>query len=215
MSISKTRNYLVLNHNSSPVSVSTKHESYLISGGTIESPGALPMTFDEIAVVNTTSPAFKIGLLRFEPQVEAEMYEALCIPNWRDILTLEKIEYILLNPSMADMEKILSIENSAYFERVRGVLMGLKNSGADVSSKVDRMIEQRRIELANHQRKTAIKLIPAEKPEQAPSKEEFDAMKAQLAAMQEMMAKMMQSNATEAEENKPAPKKSVKSTANK
>ena len=34
MSISKTKNYLVLNYNSSPVGISTKHESYLVEGGT-------------------------------------------------------------------------------------------------------------------------------------------------------------------------------------
>lgn len=213
MSISKTQNYLVLNYNSSPVSVSTKHESYLINGGTVESPGALPLTYDEIAVINSTSPAFKIGLLGFEESVREEMYNALCIPNWQDILTAERIEYILLNPNMEDLAKILAIENVAYFERIRGVLMGLKNAGYDVSSKVDRMIEQRRRELANHQRKTSIKLVPAEKPEEKPSKEEFDAMKAQLTAMQEMMAQMLKAQTvstgdTEAP-SEPAAKKST------
>lgn len=221
MSISKTKNYLVLNYNSSPVSVSTKHESYLISGGTLESPGALPMTFDEIAVINSTSPAFKIGLLGFEKSVEEEMYDALCIPQWKDILTADRIEHILLNPTMDDLAKILAIENVAYFERVRGVLMGLKNAGYDVSSKVDRMIEQRRRELANHQRKTSIKLIPAEKPEQMPSKEEFDAMKEQLAAMQAMMAQMMNNQEGVVTEPKTEPakksatRKTTKTTAEK
>lgn len=187
MSISKTKNYLVLNYNSSPVGISTKHESYLVEGGTKESPGSLPLTFDEISVVNSNSPAFKIGLLRFEPQYEAELYESLSIPNWTDIFTTEQIEKALTEPDMDTSQKILDIENDAYFERIRGVMIGLRNSGVDIPGKMERMIEQRRLELARRQRKTDIKLVStvAEK-KPGPSQEEFDAMKAQLEAMQEM-----------------------------
>lgn len=191
MAISKTKNYLVLNYSPSQVAISTKYESYLVPGGTLEYPGTLPLTFDEIAVVNSTSPVFKIGLLRFEPKDEEEMYDALSIFDWRDILTEEKIEDILLHPTKEDLERILAIENIAYFERVRGVLIGMKSAGIDVSNRVDNLMEKRRIELAKHQRKTSIQLVERVKPEDQPSKEEFDSMKQQLADMKAMMEKLM------------------------
>jgi len=188
MAISKTKNYLVLNYNPSPVAISTKHESYLVEGGTKNSPGTLPLTFDEISVVNSNSLAFKIGLLRFEPEYEQEFYEALSVPNWQDIFTIEQIEDALLHPTIETSQRILAIENDAYFERIRGVMIGLKNSGVDISGKIERMIEERRRELARRQRKTNITLVA--KPEESASSE-VDELKAQLAQMQEMMAQMM------------------------
>ena len=208
MAISKTKNYLVLNCSPSQVAISTKYESYLVPGGTPESPGTLPLTFDEIAVVNSTSPVFKIGLLRFEPKEEEEMYDALSIVGWRDILTEEKIEAILLHPTKEDLERILAIDNIAYFERIRGVLIGLKSAGVDVSNRIDNLIEKRRVELAKHQRKTAIQLVERKQPEEQPSKAEFDSMKKQLADMKAMMEKLLahedaQNQDTNAAEKKP------------
>lgn len=194
MAISKTRNYLVLNHSASPVAVSTKYDSFMVDGGTPESPGSLPLSFDEIAVVNSKSPVFKIGILRFEPAYEAELYEALSIPNWKEIMTDEQIEDALLNPTMETSQKILDIQNDAYFERVRGAMVGLRNAGVDITVKMERMIEQRREEFARRQRKTSIRLVPNEPQKTAPSQAEFDAMKEQLAQMQAMMAKMMSAN---------------------
>lgn len=209
MSISKTKNYLVLNYSASPVGISTKYDSFLVPGGSLESPGSLPLTFDEIAVVNSKSPVFKIGLLRFDPEYEAELYEALSVPGWKEILTEEQIQDALTNPTMESSQKILDIENDAYFERVRGVMIGLRNAGVDIPGKIERMIEQRRLELVRRQRKTEIKLVPNEPEKPAPSQKEFDDMKAQLAAMQEMMAKLMGNSA--AKESAQEPKVETKS----
>lgn len=196
MSISKTKNYLVLNHSASPVSVSTKYDSFMIDGGSEESPGSLPLSFDEIAVINSKSSVFKIGVLRFEPAVQAELYEALSIPNWEDIMSYEQIKDALLNPTMEDFQKILSIENEAYFERIRGVMISLRNSGADVSVNTARIMEKRREELTRHQRKTAIKLTPHEPEKPTHSQEEFDAMKNELAEMKAMMARLLNADKT-------------------
>lgn len=196
MAISKTKNYLVLNPSASPVSVSTKYESFLIDGGNEESPGSLPLSFDEIAVINSKSPVFKIGILRFDPAVEAELYEALSIPNWKDILTQEQIEEMLISGTMEDLQRLIAIENEAYFGRVRGALVALKNAGADVSTRAADIINARYDELAKHKRKTAIRLTPKE-PEKTTShsQEEFDSMKNELAELKAMMAQMMSATA--------------------
>lgn len=204
MGISKTKNYLVLNYSASPVSISTKYDSFLVDGGSLESPGSLPLTFDEIATVNSKSPVFKIGLLRFEPAFEKDLYEALSIPDWNKILTEKQIQEALTNPTMETSQQILNIENDAYFERVRGVLVGLRNAGVDIPGKIERMIEQRRLELVRRQRKTEIRLVPNEPAKPAPSQEEFDRMKAQLEAMQAMMNQLAAGQAASGT-NQPAP----------
>lgn len=196
MAISKTKNYLVLNYSASPVSVSTKYDSFLIDGGSEESPGSLPLSFDEIAVINSKSSAFKIGLLWFEPAVQAELYEALSIPNWQDIMTQKQIEDALLNPTMETTQKLIDIENDAYFERIRGAMVALKNAGADVTTKMENIIEQRRQEFAKRQRKTSIRLTSKEPEKQVAthSQEEFDNMKNELAELKAMMAQMLNSS---------------------
>ena len=191
MAISKTKNYLVLNHSASPVGVSTKYDSFLVDGGSVESPGSLPLSFDEIAVINSKSQVFKIGVLRFEPAYEEELYEELAIPRWREIMTQQQIEEALVSPTMETTQKILDIENDAYFERVRGAMVGLRNAGVDITVKMERIIEQRREELARRQRKTSIRLVPHEDEKTAPTQAEFDALREQLAQMQAMMAKLV------------------------
>lgn len=220
MSISKTKHYLVLNYNSSGVAISTRHDSFIVEGGSADAPGSLPLTFDEIAEVNSKSPAFKIGLLRFAPEVEEALYDALSIPNWRDIWTQEQIENMLRNPTMEMSQKILDIENDLYFERIRGVMLGLRSAGVDIPGKMERMIEQRRLELARRQRKTKIQLVTTEKPEDAQSdKQEMDAMRAELESMKAMMAELLKAqSATKvagAEKDQPSVSSAKKRTGSK
>ncbi len=197
MSITKPNNYLVLNYSASPVCISTRHDSFLVNGGTPEDPGSLPLTFEEIAVINSKSPVFKIGLLRFEPSKQEQLYEALSIPNWRDILTDDQIAEVLTHPDIETSQKILDIDNPAYFERVRGVMIGLRNAGYDIPGKIERMIEQRRVEMSKGQRKTSIKLVAQEETPASHSEEDYAALKEQLESLQKMMAQFMQANSAQ------------------
>lgn len=221
MAISKTQNYMVLNYSASPVCVSTKYDSFRIDGSEDGSPGSLPLSFDEIAVINNKSVVFKTGILRFEPEVQEDLYNALSIMNWKDILTQEQIEDTLLNPTLENMQKLLDIENEAYFERVRGAMVALKNSGADVSTKTEKIIERRREEFIKRQRKTSIRLTPKNVEEQkvTHTQEEFDSMKNELAELKAMMAQMLKMSAStetiDASKAAPVEKKQEKTSTNK
>lgn len=194
MAISKTKNYLVLNYGHSPIGISTRHENYLIPGAEGDVPASLPLTIDEIQVINSNSPVFKVGMLRFEEKDEKDIYEELRIPNWQDILTDKAIEDILLNPDAESLQKLISIESEPYYERIRGVYMGLKSSGAAISLNVSNAIEARREELLRHKHTTDIRVTANPNGQsKAASSEEVDDLKRQLAEMQEMMAKMMES----------------------
>lgn len=191
MAISKTKNYLVLNYGHSPIGVSTRHENYLIPGAEGDVPASLPLTIDEIQVINSNSPVFKVGMLRFEEKDEGDIYEELRILDWRDILTDKDIEDILLNPEAETLQKLVSIESEPYYERIRGVYMGLKSAGAAISLNVSNAIEARREELLRHKRTTDIRVTAnSDGQNKAASSEEVDDLKRQLAEMQAMMAKM-------------------------
>lgn len=207
MSISKTRNYLLLNYCSSPVAVSTRYDSFLIPGGTEAEPGSLPFTIDEIAVINSNSQALRIGMLWPEPEFREEIYEEIRVPAWQTILTDREIRDILLNPTLDGMQKLLSIENDAYFERIRGIYMGLINAGADISNKVATMMEARRQEFAKNQRKTKIVLTPHEDKTTSDKDQRIAELEASMEAMRRMMEEYMSQKA-----DTPKPTKSAART---
>lgn len=188
MSISRTNTYLVLNYGTSPIGVSTKHDSFLIPGASNGSPSYLPLSIDEIAVINSNSSVFRTGALRFEPEYQQDIYEELRIADWESIKTNEEIEQMLLNPSVEDLQQLIDNESPAYFERVRGIFMGLKNAGYDLSSKVSQIMDLRYKEFVKNKRKSNIQLTQSEV--KSHSDTEVDKLKAQIASMQEMIDKM-------------------------
>lgn len=203
MAISKTKNYLVLNYGHSPVGISTRHENYLIPGAEGDTPASLPLTIDEIQVVNSNSPVFKVGMLRFEEKDEKDIYEELRILDWQNILTDKDIEDILLNPTAETLQALVSIESEPYYERIRGVYMGLKSSGAAISLNVSNAIEARRDELIRHKRTTDIRVTAnPDGQNRAASSEEVDELKRQLAEMQAMMKKMQEGQGNDKEPTK-------------
>lgn len=192
MALSKTRNYLLLNYCQSPVAVNTRYDSFLIPGGTEDDPGSMPFTIDEMSVINNKTKAIRIGLLWPENDFKEEIYEELRIPNWRSIMTDSEIRDIILNPTIDGMQKIIDIDNDAYFERIRGIYIGLRNAGHDISNKVVNIMEARRQEFSKNQRNSRIVLTPHEREAAFDNRsDEIKAMKEQMAAMQEMLNRFM------------------------
>ena len=100
--LDKNKTYLVLNYNGSPVAVSTRHESYIIPGGSSESPSSMPLSVDEIVQINSNSNVFKMGLLWFEEEFQEDLYKECRIRNWKNILTDSEIEDIQHLKSLKD-----------------------------------------------------------------------------------------------------------------
>ena len=160
----KNKTYLVLNYNGSPVAVSTRHESYIIPGGSSESPSSMPLSVDEIVQINSNSNVFKMGLLWFEEEVQEELYKECRIRNWENILRDKEIEDIILHPTLEKLERLLSIENEQYFERCYGIYIGLKNSNHSIKQNVENVMLARRKELRNRKYKTGILLTKKDTP---------------------------------------------------
>ena len=160
--LDKNKTYLVLNYNGSPVAVSTRHESYIIPGGSSESPSSMPLSVDEIVQINSNSNVFKMGLLWFEEEVQEELYKECRIRNWENILRDKEIEDIILHPTLEKLERLMSIENEQYFERCYGIYIGLKNSNHSIKQNVENVMLARRKELRNRKYKTGILLTKKE-----------------------------------------------------
>lgn len=191
MAIQKEKTYMVLNYSANPVSISTKDRSIIFEGGSPEAPYGIPMTANEIIAANMNGCAFKIGLLWFEPDVEEDMYTELRILNWKNILKDQEIESIIMHPSADGYEKILSIDNPMYFDRVVGVLLGLKNSFEDVPNQSKVLIDARAAEIREGKRRTEIKIskiatAPSDMEKQLSEKDaQIAALEAEIADLKE------------------------------
>lgn len=208
MAFDKTKSYMILNYDTSPIAVSTRTGSVLIPAGSDNIPSGIPFSFDDILYINMTTSAFKTGQLWFEPEFENEMYKELRILNSDDIMTNQEIEDIIINPTVEKLERLLAIDDANYFNRCYGVYIGLRNEGVSMSGKIQDIMASRREEFRRNRRKTGIKIRHVDDASDA-GKNEVNDLKRQLAEMQKQMEKLMAANLVEntSAQEKPAPKK--------
>lgn len=202
--INETEKIGVLNYNENRVSiVVSPNKSYSFDPSSDgETPTVIPMTFDEIRYANNYN-AFRNGMLFFDSSREAEIYEALNITDWKNILHNSDIREIILHPTYEGLSKLIAIKDTAQFERVRAAYHKLKfENEHDISVRVEQIINTRYKELLNRQVNTSIRLTKTDIPTNVPSaevealKEQNRKMQEQLEKMQEMMTKMMSASQT-------------------
>ena len=185
----KSRLYLILNENSSPVFVPTRNGGFMMDGGSEENPAIAQLYFGDIVEINSTSDLFRNGHIFFEKEYEADIYEELRIANWKDILHNSDIENIMKHPTVDGLQRILDIKSPTYFDRIRGVYVGLKNEGGDLSQQVVRFMEQRSREVANGIMATKISVKPKKGNDEINS-EAIEALQQKLAEMEAKMQNM-------------------------
>lgn len=213
--------YLVINDGNSPVAITTKTGGLLVPGMKDGNPGSMPLMLDDIIYVNSTSNAFKIGLLHFEDEFEEEIQTTIRNLNWKNILTNAEIEDIVLHPTADKLQKIVDIVEPAYFERVRSVYTGLVNSGREISQKVGTVVDTRYSEIMNRKFRSDIQLKQKQSDDSSVSRKEYDDLVAQNKKLMEMMEQLMANKSAvvadkvveEKVEEAPVKKAPVKSTA--
>lgn len=152
-----TQNINVFNYNSNDIYVDSAHEHYKFSASRDgKTPSVITMPLNELQYIATNTNGIHTGWLTFDDDEKEEIFKLLRIHNWKDILTNEDIEDILLHPTMESMQKLIDIDNQSYFDRVRIIMFKLINDGADITKKVSDIINQRYNELARKQRISSI-----------------------------------------------------------
>lgn len=188
---------VVLNYNEFSVIAPASSRTYTFEPAVDGIPSLNPMPFSDVEFINSQSNAFRTGLLFFKKEQEEEIYNELKIFNWKEILTNKEIENILLNPTMEGLQKIINITDDSTFERVRGILVKIKNSNSyDLSNRVINVIEARHKELQRRITKTQIVLQARDVSSSNIESEEVNDLKNQLAEMKKMMAEFMQNQAS-------------------
>lgn len=203
--------YELYNYRFSPVCVKTKNDGFVISPcDNNGNPSTFPVELDDIRYIHSSTNAFKIGLLRFAPEDEQELYEdVLKMHDWRKLLTVDEIKEILEKPTIEGLQKLLDIENITQFDEVRGLLMWMTGRGVDIPTRVSKLIERRYKELQSGKYKTAIKVTPKETSSDSQA-EEIAALKKQMAEMARLLAEATAPKTTNATETLDTTKKNVK-----
>ena len=192
----------VLNYNEFSVISPSSSRTYSFEPATEGIPSLNPMPFSDIEYINSQSNAFRTGLLFFKEDQQEDIYNELKIFDWKEILTNREIEDILLNPTLEGLQKLINISDDSTFERVRGILVKIKNSNSyDLSNRVINVIEARHKELQRRIAKTQIVLQPRDVSSSKIENEEVKDLKAQLAEMQKMMTQMMANQNAQANTN--------------
>lgn len=194
----------VINYHSFDIAIRTKDRGYLVEAMKNGIPTRLPLELEEIRYINTSSNAFKLGLLFFDESVEQEMYEKeLRIHYWRDILRPSEIKNILLNADIEGLTRILNIKDIVVFEIVRGIFTQLKNENYNISVRVDKIISQRFTELNNRIYDTRILLKPKDveipiTPQDVESiKQENSEMKTEIESLKQMVEQLLNTKKNE------------------
>jgi len=186
----------VINYHSFGIAISTKDKGYWVERMRDGIPTRLPLSIDEIKYIDTTSEAFKGGLLFFDTEIEQEMYENyLRNPQWKSILKPDDIVDIILHPTIEGLERFLNIKNICTFDIVRGVFVHLKNDeGFDISTRIEKIINERYKELLNriHDTNIILKTKDVVSVDTVNTlRDQNKSMQTELAQMKEMMAQML------------------------
>lgn len=216
------QNITVLNYNENEVFVDSSKEHYKFNAsrdGVTPTMQNIPIS--ELQYICSNTDVIVTGWLTFDDDEKDEIYTALRLPNWREILTNEDISNILTNPTMEGLQRIIDITNLTYFDRVRIVMFRLLNDGVDISSKVKNVVDRRYEELQKRQRISSIILNPRieEKKvsnEQVQELSEQNAkLQEQLDEMKKMMAQFMsaQNISTTEKESEKATEETIKKKA--
>ena len=191
MSIKENVSIPVLNYNESNVCIPTNISTHILPPAVDGVPSVDYLSFAEINYVNGISDCFRTGMVRFDDNDKEEVYSALNIANWENILTNEEIRDILLNPTIDGLQRIIDVTNRSIFDRIRTIFVSLKeNTDNDISNRVIKIMETREQEFKRGVYKTQIVIKPKDIPEKSVSNDEINAIKEQNAMLMEQLAEM-------------------------
>lgn len=191
MSIKENVSIPIFNYNESNICIPTNVSTHILPPAIDGVPSVDYLSFAEINYINGISDCFRTGLVRFDDNDKEEIYKALNIGNWEDILTNNEIREILLNPTIEGLQKIIDITNVSIFDRIKTIFVSLKeNTDNDISNRVIKIMETREQEFKRGIYKSQIVLKPKDVPEKTVSNDEINAIKEQNTMLMEQLAEM-------------------------
>lgn len=212
----KDNKITLLNYNPFTVIIPSETRTYVLDPCyDYNIPKLINVSHSDVEYMNSHSDVFRNGTVFFEKDKQEEIYKDLSIFDWKDILTNQAIENILLSPTLDGLQRLIDVKDDPTFNRIYSILVHLKNSNRyDLSSRVIKVIEARRKEL--HRGIYTTQIVLQERTIKPNStSDDVNALKKQIANMQKMMSEMLakQDNSTEKTSDDVTDKYSVKKPA--
>ena len=96
----------VLNCDDNVVTVSSlNNKGYTFEPGNVNEPCVIPVPPEEIQYMNSVCNAFKNGVLRFRPEEQEEIFNALGIKG-DSVLFIEDIDDAIINPTVENLQPV-------------------------------------------------------------------------------------------------------------
>lgn len=178
----------VYNYNENIICIPTQISTHILPPAVDGVPSVDYLSFTEINYINRISDCFRTGLLQFDDKDKEEIYTALGIADWKNIITNDEIKNILLNPTFDGLQKIIDITNASVFDRIRTIFVSLKeNTDNDLSNRVIKIMENRELEFKRGIYKSQIVLKPKDVSRKA---DELNTIKEQNSKLMEQIEEM-------------------------
>lgn len=213
----------VINKNQFGVALSTRDRNIYLEGTLVNGvPVEEYFTLAELEFINNRTPVVRDGIIEFDESEKEEVYTALKIPRWKETCIFEdEIDDMLINGTIEKMEKIVAIVNPVQIDRIFSHMQRLiKRGQVDISTRVQKVVEERRKEILRGDVNSRLRLRPVGNPSGDPALEkQVSEMVAQQVAKQlELMRNASGANAEDKNVSE-APKDAVadeeKATASK
>ena len=153
----------VFNYSNSTICASGQHTHYEFKPARNGSPSVKSLPMSEIKHIHAESNLFLHGHLTFDEKQKAQIFKELRETEWKEILTDDEIKHALTvgtEGALAIWKRIIAIDHSTYYNRVRNLLRTLQNDGVGISARVVDMVSIRYEELLQRQYTSKIILVP-------------------------------------------------------
>lgn len=190
----------VINKNQFGVALSTRDRNIYLEGTLVNGvPVEEYFTLAELEFINNRTPVVRDGIIEFDESEKEEVYTALKIPRWKETCIFEdEIDDMLINGTIEKMEKIVAIVNPVQIDRIFSHMQRLiKRGQVDISTRVQKVVEERRKEILRGDVNSRLRLRPVGNPSGDPALEkQVSEMVAQQVAKQlELMRNASGANA--------------------
>lgn len=184
-------NVRVLYEGINTLDIHTQKDTFYANKSDGVNPSEFIMPLNDLIYLNTISNEIRDGVLYFHEEDKEEVYKALKIRDYEEIMHDHDYAEIILSPTVEGLQKIIDIKDSSSFERIRAILFRLKDSNSfEISSRVETLISARFKELQNRKRNSDISVVDKDIEAKKIASKEIDAIKEQNQNLQEQLSQM-------------------------
>ena len=192
----------VINKNQFGVALSTRDRNIYLEGTLVNGvPVEEYFTLAELEFINNRTPVVRDGIIEFDESEREEVYAALKIPRWKETCIFEdEIDDMLINGTIEKMEKIVAIVNPVQIDRIFSHMQRLiKRGQVDISTRVQKVVEERRKEILRGDVNSRLRLRPVGNPSGDPAleKQVSEMVAEQVARQLELMRNVSEANTKE------------------